>query len=282
MTSVLTSNAQQISSPQLPRNRHHSPKPVSTIEHAEDADDGQQAHAEHEGSPDLRLCDLDSPGQADADAQNDRREDIHQAADDQARAKAGSRGVEDGPCGNGICRSRLLTVWSWAEPVRGPRRRKVTWRGADPGADGQGLVGLWLMEHPAVASSQPSWQAQSAGLPVQPSARLPRPSRTSWCWTPQRTVSAGRGAPHARESKWTMAPLAPSGESKTGRFLGAQAANWVYGGAVSKGGASGLWNSEGRSIGAYSGPSSHVAMQFIVDAAQADAVSRESSAAQFG
>jgi hypothetical protein len=63
-----------------------------------------------------------------------------------------------------------------------------------------------------------------------------------------------------------------SGESNTGRFLGAQAANWVYGGAVFKGGASGLWKSEGRSIGAYSGPSSHVAMQFIVDAAEARTV----------
>jgi hypothetical protein len=66
--------------------------------------------------------------------------------------------------------------------------------------------------------------------------------------------------------------IAPSGESNTGRFLGAQAANWVCGGAVFKGGASGLWKSEGRSIGAYSGPSSHVAMQFIVDAAEAAAV----------
>jgi hypothetical protein len=74
-----------------------------------------------------------------------------------------------------------------------------------------------------------------------------------------------------------------SGESKTGRFLGAQAAIWAYGAAAFKGAASGLWNSEGRSIGAYSGPSSHVAMQFIVDAAAAVAVSTtESPAAQFG
>ena len=65
---------------------------------------------------------------------------------------------------------------------------------------------------------------------------------------------------------------APSGESNTGRFFGAQAANWVCGGAVSKGGASGLRKSEGRSIGAYSGPSSHVAMQFIVDAVGPGAV----------
>jgi hypothetical protein len=53
----------------------------------------------------------------------------------------------------------------------------------------------------------------------------------------------------------------PSGESKTGRFLGAQAATCAYGGATSSGGASGLWKSEGRSMGAYSGPSSQVAMQ---------------------
>ena len=64
----------------------------------------------------------------------------------------------------------------------------------------------------------------------------------------------------------------PSGESNTGRFFGAHAANWVCGGAIVKGEASGLWKSEGRSIGAYSGPSSHVAMQFIVDAVEAGAV----------
>jgi hypothetical protein len=57
-----------------------------------------------------------------------------------------------------------------------------------------------------------------------------------------------------------------SGESKTGRLLGAQAAICGYGAAILRGGASGFWNSEGRSSGAYSGPSSHVATQFIVDA----------------
>lgn len=51
------------------------------------------------------------------------------------------------------------------------------------------------------------------------------------------------------------------GLSKTGRLLGAQAAAWLWGAAVVKGGASGVWKSAGRSIGAYSGPSSHVAMQ---------------------
>jgi hypothetical protein len=56
-----------------------------------------------------------------------------------------------------------------------------------------------------------------------------------------------------------------SGESKTGRPLGAQAAICGYGVAIFSGGASGFWKSEGRSIGAYSGPSSHVATQFIVD-----------------
>jgi hypothetical protein len=58
-----------------------------------------------------------------------------------------------------------------------------------------------------------------------------------------------------------------SGESKTGRLLGAQAAICGYGAAIFRGGASGFWKAEGRSIGAYSGPSSHVATQFIVDAA---------------
>jgi hypothetical protein len=58
-----------------------------------------------------------------------------------------------------------------------------------------------------------------------------------------------------------------SGESKTGRLLGAQAAVCGYGAATFRGGASGFWKAEGRSIGAYSGPSSHVATQLIVDAA---------------
>ena len=58
-----------------------------------------------------------------------------------------------------------------------------------------------------------------------------------------------------------------SGKSKTGRPLGAQAAICGYGAAIFRGGASGFWKAEGRSIGAYSGPSSHVATQFIVDAA---------------
>jgi hypothetical protein len=57
-----------------------------------------------------------------------------------------------------------------------------------------------------------------------------------------------------------------SGTSKTGLPLGAQAAICGYGVAIFRGGASGSWKSEGRSIGAYSGPSSQVATQFIVDA----------------
>jgi hypothetical protein len=72
-----------------------------------------------------------------------------------------------------------------------------------------------------------------------------------------------------------------SGESKMGRFLGAQAANCAYGGATFKGAASGSRKSDGRSIGAYSGPSSQVAMPFIVDAAGLDAVSAESPATPF-
>jgi hypothetical protein len=73
-----------------------------------------------------------------------------------------------------------------------------------------------------------------------------------------------------------------SGESKTGRFLGAQAAICAYGAAICKGVASGFWKSDGRSIGAYSGPSSHVAMQFIVDARRLVRWCAESGPAQFG
>ena len=72
-----------------------------------------------------------------------------------------------------------------------------------------------------------------------------------------------------------------SGESKIGRFLGAQAASCAYGAATFKGAASGSRKSDGRSIGAYSGPSSQVAMQFIVDAATPYAVSMNRSATPF-
>jgi hypothetical protein len=61
--------------------------------------------------------------------------------------------------------------------------------------------------------------------------------------------------------------------------VGAQAAICAYGAAIFKGGAaSGFRKSDGRSIGAYSGPSSHVAMQFIVDAAAVGALCAQSPA----
>jgi hypothetical protein len=72
-----------------------------------------------------------------------------------------------------------------------------------------------------------------------------------------------------------------SGESNRGRFLGAQAANCAYGGATFKGAASGSRKSDGRSIGAYSGPSSQVAMEFIVDAATPGAVSARAQPLRF-
>jgi hypothetical protein len=51
------------------------------------------------------------------------------------------------------------------------------------------------------------------------------------------------------------------GWSNAGRSLGASAAIWGTGTAVDSGEAAGSANSAGRSIGAYSGPSSQVAMQ---------------------
>ena len=51
------------------------------------------------------------------------------------------------------------------------------------------------------------------------------------------------------------------GWSKKGRSLGACAAIWITGGAVESGAAPASAKSVGRSIGAYSGPSSQVAMQ---------------------
>ena len=137
-------------------------------------------------------------------------------------------------------------------------------------------------EHLAVGSSYPRRQARPADSSARPSAQLPRPSRRSWCWTPQQTVPAGRGAPRASAARWTAAPAVFPGNRRP-------AGSWVprqpFGRTAqqhSRVAASGLWKSEGRSIGAYSGPSSHVAMQFIVDAAAAGAVSAENPAAQFG
>jgi hypothetical protein len=89
--------------------------------------------------------------------------------------------------------------------------------------------------------------------------------------------SGSRGSSRAG-SKADSEATGFSGESKTGRLLGAQAAICGYGAAIFSGGASGFWKSEGRSIGAYSGPSSHVATQFIVDAADGWLRSPKSSA----
>ena len=51
------------------------------------------------------------------------------------------------------------------------------------------------------------------------------------------------------------------GWSKKGRSLGACAAIWITGGAIGSGAAPASAKSVGRAIGAYSGPSSQVAMQ---------------------
>ena len=50
------------------------------------------------------------------------------------------------------------------------------------------------------------------------------------------------------------------GVPKTGRTIGASAACWTYGSATLSGAAEGTENPSGRSIGAYSGPSSQLAI----------------------
>ena len=143
------------------------------------------------------------------------------------------------------------------------------WSGCGCGAPGSGTqpaVGGTAFGEPAGVAECTAPQAESDVMVLATTAKGCCGSRGSSC--------AG--------VKVDNGESAPSGKSKTGRFLGAQAAIWAYGAATFKGPASGLWKSEGRSIGAYSGPSSHVAMQFIVDAAAADAMSAENPAAQFG
>jgi hypothetical protein len=74
---------------------------------------------------------------------------------------------------------------------------------------GRPRVALAVSGHPVVVSSQPESEVPSVDLLVEPSARRPKPSRTSWCWKPQRKVPADRGAPPARGSRWTRAPPTP-------------------------------------------------------------------------
>jgi hypothetical protein len=73
-------------------------------------------------------------------------------------------------------------------------------------------------------------------------------------------VSAGVGTSLSSGATGT------GGWLKRGRSLGVCAAIWIAGGATGSGGAPASAKSAGRSIGAYSGPSSQVAMSFIVDA----------------
>jgi hypothetical protein len=70
-----------------------------------------------------------------------------------------------------------------------------------------------------------------------------------------------RGSSRCNGTRLDSGATGEDGLSKTGRFFGAQAATCAWGGAAFNGAASGVSKSEGRSIGAYSGPSSHVAMQ---------------------
>ena len=133
---MLTSNDQQISSPQPPTKRHQSAKPVSTVSRPRHANGRQQADTQHVDATDFLLGDLHSSRQADADAQNDRRKDVHQTADDQARTEAWGSGVEDLPCGYGGRRSGLLTV-----RARGRTSQGCPVPGKLPGV---GLFRVWM------------------------------------------------------------------------------------------------------------------------------------------
>ena len=73
---------------------------------AEHAQDRQYDDAEDMGTADFCCRDLRASGEAKADTEKDRREGVHQTADDQAHAQAGRRGVEDAP-------RRYLTPGGW-------------------------------------------------------------------------------------------------------------------------------------------------------------------------
>ena len=84
-------------------------------------------------------------------------------------------------------------------------------------------------------------------------------------------VSSATGTRVARGANGT------GGWSNTGRSLGARAAIWWTGGATDRGPTAAGVKSAGRSSGAYSGPSSQVAMQVMVDGGPASAAASASA-----
>jgi hypothetical protein len=113
-------------------------------ERAEDAQDGQHDKGENMGPADFLGRYLHSSCQANADAEHDRREDIDQAADDQAHAEARRRRIEDSLGRNRCLLLRLLLVRRRAKPARRTGRGERSWLLAKRGAHSYRLVGSWV------------------------------------------------------------------------------------------------------------------------------------------
>ena len=113
-------------------------------ERAEDAQDGQYDDAEDVGSADFCCGNLDASRQSNTDTEEDRGENIDQAADDQAHAEARGSGVDDIPSRNG-CSRGVLSVRPGAKPTRrtggGERSRRRT---TAPLVYGDRLIWRWI------------------------------------------------------------------------------------------------------------------------------------------
>ena len=91
---------------------------------AEDTQRGEYDDAEDMRAPDFCRRDLDATGEANTDAEEDRRQDIDQTANDQAHAETRCCCVENTPRGYSRGTPRLWTGGPGAEPARCTRRRE--------------------------------------------------------------------------------------------------------------------------------------------------------------
>src|SRR4029453_8628007 len=256
MASVLISNAQQISSPQLLRKRHHSPKPVSTRNRPSTPMAASTPMPNRYVRRTSAVATLTRPARPTLihrmiGERTDTRPPMIKhmqspgvAASRTARALTGVVGCGCWPYGAGPNHSGVPGVGKLLGVGLVPVRTAMGCSGCRREAPGGGVQPAAL-GWPVGAAQCTAPQAESDVIVLDTRANGSCGSRGS-----SRTgVRVDKGA------------TGPSGESKAGRLLGAHAATCAYGGATSNGGASGFWKSQGRSMGAYSGPSSHVAMQ---------------------
>jgi len=111
---------------------------------AEDTQRGEYDDAEDMRAPDFCRRDLDATGEANTDAEEDRRQDIDQAANDQAHAETRCCCVENTPRGYSRGTPRLWTGGPGAEPARCTRRWERSRGRASSGVNSNGLVGWWI------------------------------------------------------------------------------------------------------------------------------------------